>query len=855
MTGAPLKAFTHSPAEIFGHSIRYVVPLFQRPYVWTQKAQWEPLWNDVQAVAERLLEAPPAAYGVPPVAPHFLGAIVIEQQIAPVAHVGVRHVIDGQQRLTTLQLLLDAAQWVVGEHGREMDAQALLALVENNRAMTASPDEVFKVWPTDRDQAAFRAAMDDTMVVPASLSGSRIAQAHKFFVEVIEEWANDGHPSEPPPEGEVAGVAEVGDRLAALTRVLRDHLRLVVIDLEPGDNAQVIFETLNHRGSPLSASDLVKNLLFQMATHRGLDAQRLYQEHWRPLDDDHWRQQVAQGRLYRPRIDVFLNRWLTMKLLREVPADRVFADFRDYVLAEHADSVESLLEELARDARIHQEMESLPVTSVPGRFHYRVLRAMDSQVVGPLLLWLLRQPAAELSVEQRDKALVSLESLLVRRMLCRETSKDHNRLVLELLREMEAGGVASAGDTAERFLSGQSASSRYWPNDDRVIASLPSEPVYRTLVRARMRMLLEALEDRLRGPMGEGQTCPQGLTIEHVMPQAWREHWGSDIDGDEVAGLARDRLVHTLGNLTLVNNKLNPSLSNRPWSDDESQGRGFAGSGKRAQLLDHSQLTLNARLVAEHQGAWTEDDIRDRSRALTESLLEIWPCPAGAVQALRGNDADRSGGYEHEAALGKYEPLRAWLSEQEADELRLSFDELEEVIPDGLPPSARQHYAIWYAGGGSSLSKALSAAGWRARNVSLAHHTLTLERLEPIGVVDRDPSEEELQDWGSETDDVAAARFLWTSLSPTARRFFTALIDRSPEKVTATELAEICELSNGALGVAGVLAWPGRYVTRMGRHLPSRWEWGQPAKYWMDEDVARLFRSVADEESVTGVGD
>ncbi|MEP7740230.1 DUF262 domain-containing protein [Nocardioides sp. 31GB23] len=119
-----MKANTLTPAEIFGNQIRYVVPLYQRPYVWTKEAQWKPLWDDVRALADRVLETPDV-YGAPPVPPHFLGAIVIDQLPGPVTHIGARSVIDGQQRLTTLQLLLDAAQSIVEQHGRPVDASAL----------------------------------------------------------------------------------------------------------------------------------------------------------------------------------------------------------------------------------------------------------------------------------------------------------------------------------------------------------------------------------------------------------------------------------------------------------------------------------------------------------------------------------------------------------------------------------------------------------------------------------------------------------------------------------------------------------------------------------------------------------
>jgi len=273
-----MKASTHSPAAIFGLPVRYVVPLFQRPYVWTMTDQWEPLWEDVRALTERLIATPANAYGPSLVAPHFLGAIVLEQQLMPSAFIEVRHVVDGQQRLTTLQLLLDAAQLVVEQHGTDMDSRGLRVLVLNDAALSAEPDHVYKVWPTDRDQDAFRAAMDNDAVVSADLATSRVAQAHAYFVDAITKWAEVT--DEP---------TAVQLRLNGLVRALREHLKLVVIDLEPGDNAQVIFETLNHRGSPLLAADLVKNFVFQIAQAQGQALQALYRKHWAPLDTDYWR--------------------------------------------------------------------------------------------------------------------------------------------------------------------------------------------------------------------------------------------------------------------------------------------------------------------------------------------------------------------------------------------------------------------------------------------------------------------------------------------------------------------------------------------------------------------------------------
>lgn len=729
-----MKATTLSPAEVFGNQVRYVVPLYQRPYVWTRATQWQPLWDDISDLADRVLDAPDV-YGAPPVPPHFLGAIVIDQLPGPVTHIGRRSIIDGQQRLTTLQLLLNAAQAVVAKHGRAVDASALRVITENNSELAIDPDHVFKVWPTDRDQDAYRAAMRGDIRPSEELAKATIAQAHAFFETAVLEWAKvDEQP------------VEAGERLAALTNALREKLRVVVIDLEPGDNAQVIFETLNHRGSPLLAADLVKNLMFQVAATQGLDVELLYQAHWRDLDNDYWRQQVARGRRFQPRIDVFLHRWLVMNLKRDVPTDRVFTEFRDSIVGRPDVDIAALFAQIAADAEVHRSWESLSEVSPGGRFYYRVLHALDTQVVAPVFLWLTRHDESAMPPAQQSAALVAIESWLIRRALVRATTKDYNNAMIDLLRALERVGPGQAGVATEQFLAGQSAESRYWPSDARVVGALANERLYKTMTRPRLRMILEALEDEARGPLGEGQTAPKGLTIEHVMPVAWREHWGADIAADTRAGQHRDDQVHTLGNLTLVNGKLNPTLSNRPWTDVEADARGLGTKGKRDYLLQHSQLSLNAALVYDHAQEWTEDLIRSRTSRMAGRIGAIWPCPEDAEQ------------------------------------------------PSGAPKPVPSE----------------------------------------VGSMVEEP-------WNVDHDSVEAAARIWLALNTTTRQLFQTLIDLAPEKVAAPDLAQLMDLESGVLGIAGLLSWPEKVASSLGRALPISWEQGNPSSYWIEAQTAEAF--------------
>ena len=151
--------------ELFQKDVRYLVPPFQRPYVWNQEEQWEPLWEDVRNTAERYLEALAAADGQSATAEagtrvHFLGAVVAQQRLTSAAEIEARDVIDGQQRLTTLQLLIDAAQQAFEEKKCTPQARRLGRLVLNDDVyIEGESDLAFKIWPTTTDRDAFRQAM------------------------------------------------------------------------------------------------------------------------------------------------------------------------------------------------------------------------------------------------------------------------------------------------------------------------------------------------------------------------------------------------------------------------------------------------------------------------------------------------------------------------------------------------------------------------------------------------------------------------------------------------------------------------------------------------------------------------
>lgn len=596
-----MKADSLTVRQLFAQDRRYLVPLFQRPYVWEQEGQWQPLWDDLTKVADRRRDGQLAK-------PHFLGAVVLDQLRTTVSSFDARQVIDGQQRLTTLQVLLAALRDLARQLGSTDLERAFEKLIRNEDPLNKDPDAVFKVWPTNVDRQQFRAVMT-ACSLEAVLSlcdttsdgqtGARLPKAYLFFYRMAEEWLGNGK-------------LEVRlEHLTTLLRTLHELLQLVVIDLDESDNAQVIFESLNARGTPLLPADLVKNHLFHAAEDKGQNIEDLYETYWKPFDVERrfWRVDIRQGRLRRPRLDIFLQHYLTLKTGDEVPTDYLYNTYKE-TAGKHPDAAVQL--RTLRDySLVYRSFYEQDPESREGIFFAR-LDTMETTTVVPLLLELFHASSEVSPVEVR-KILVDIESFLVRRMVCQLTTKAYNRLFLDLLSALRRNGFSS--EATRGFLSQQGSESNRWPSDTDFQEAWLNLPAYRLLQRRRLRMLLEALEAHLHTDKTERIRFNKTLTIEHLLPQSWISHWplpGKEDEKEERN--QRNSLVHTLGNLTLLTKSLNPAVSNGPWPK------------KRTEILKYSALNLN-RSLSDFDD-WEEDAILRRGKALFKAAKKIWSRPS-----------------------------------------------------------------------------------------------------------------------------------------------------------------------------------------------------------------------------------
>ncbi len=607
-----MQVGTLAVQHLFEKDVLYLVPLYQRPYVWNEEDQWQPLWEDFRRIAEAMLA------GKQPRA-HFLGASVQDRPPVPPGHIETRLLIDGQQRLTTLQLFLKAFDHALVNEEDDRYRRAIEKLVRNNHPLSTQAHEAFKVWPTNADRADFEAVMDavDRNAVlkhygktrDTSAVGRNIPDAYLYFQRAVTAWLSD------------EGAATRDARIAALYSAVRDNARIVVIDLDEKDDAQLIFETLNARGTPLLAADLVKNSLLNELQNEGGNPEFAYQKYWQHFDADagFWRAEAGRGHAKRPRIETFLQHALTLLSGEEVATGHLYTAYRDYAKGSSAGPAVARLESFRRYGQIFKAFYTDQPNPRIASFFDR-MSTMDIGTVYPFLLALF--DVLEGQTEALVATLEHVESFLVRRMVCRLSTRGYNRLFVDLALCL-SDGSSEVPDRVRAVLAKGTAEFDRWPDDAEFTKAWAENPLYENLTRPRLRLILEALESAMRNKFSESKDVPKNLTVEHIMPQTWEEHWPlPNMENALAEKTRRNALIHTIGNLTLLNDKLNPVQSNKAWLDTSDPA-----NGKRDALARNSVLHMNKELVDRYPSKWDEGNILERAARLQAYAGDLWRAP------------------------------------------------------------------------------------------------------------------------------------------------------------------------------------------------------------------------------------
>lgn len=623
-----MKPFSRSIIELFDGKKRYLIPLFQRQYVWREDPQLERIWEDIMSRFDK--------NGTPgSTVPHFLGAIVLSGVQTYGKQVQAWDVIDGQQRLTTFQILLCALRDIAVEAGSEYAGELLKHIV--NDGVMDSPVERYKVWPTQSDRPQMKAMIDG---VPngAQVEGAMTA-AKVYFLDRMRELIGD--------ESHGMGARETVERVF---HTLRHDLALVSIELEGGDDPQVIFETLNGLGQPLLPTDLMRNYIFQRAYREwsantaaanatmldtasldlGATPEKLYDEYWLPFDSGFWAQEERQGRLNRPRVDNFFMHFLAMKKASDVNAMKLFHEYKRWIETDDPyPNVRELLMDASAFAAIYRELVEPTEGSRFARFS-KALKVFDVTTVIPLILFLAGE--AELPGGKLDACLRILESFLVRRAVCGLTTKGYNQIFVKLV-----GQIRKGGDPVETLVAALSkpekkSASSTWPDDSMFADNWMNRAIYLGMTSPRIQFVFWSLELAMRSAKSEDFAVKSEMTVEHIMPVEWKEHWrlpSAQMKNGIGRGISllingageaefRDRIIHTMGNLTLVTQSLNSSVGNAKWAD------------KRAGILSHSALAISRELSNIED--WDENAIAARGEKLLGYAKAIWgpPLPKAA---------------------------------------------------------------------------------------------------------------------------------------------------------------------------------------------------------------------------------
>lgn len=551
-------------------SPQFVIPIYQRTYSWTER-ECRQLWDDIiRAGTDDAISV------------HFIGSIVyIEAGLSQVSHQAPLLVIDGQQRLTTVTILLAA---LAGELGDAEPIDGFSARKLRNYYLL-NPEETgerhFKLLLSQADKATLTSIVGETE--PTSEQSLRVTENHALFKDLIA--------------GQKSNLAALCNGLA----------KLVVVDIalsRDQDNPQLIFESMNSTGRELSQADLIRNFIL-MGLEPTLQA-RLYEQFWRPME-------VAFGQeAYNSHFDSFMRHYLTVKT-GEIPRlDDVYDAFKGHARAPQvaAMGIEALVKDIRDFARYYCKMALKAEEDPDLKLAFDDLRELKVDVAYPFLMELYHDYVDGLLAKGELLDTVRLiEAYVFRRAICAIPTNSLNKTFATFTRALKK----------DRYLESIKAhfllmpSYRRFPTDDEFIRDMQTRDLYNFRSRSYWLRRFENYGRKERVPVNE-------YTIEHIMPQneSLSNGWKAAL-GDEWERIHASYL-HTLGNLTLTG--YNSEYSNRAFAEKRDMEGGFK----------QSPLRLNKGL-GELDG-WNEDTIRARASNIAAKAAAVWSAPEIAADIL-----------------------------------------------------------------------------------------------------------------------------------------------------------------------------------------------------------------------------
>ena len=501
-----LKTEQATLADFLRANIQFQIPIYQRTYDWT--------WKNVRQLYDDILRAGRAEQDNY----HFIGAITCMILPKPIRENVTRYqIIDGQQRITSLMLLLRALRDANGEKTGFTEAMINDLLFNINEEK--GKESYHKMVMFEDDNRAFTEIMEDG----STASSGHVAANFRHFTK----WLKD-------------------DELDHIWYGIKS-LSTVVIKLETNDNAQAIFESMNSTGLDLSETDRIQNYVL-MAKEPAWQ-KRIYQNYWHPME-------MRLGERDSKDFDEFLRSYLMMKMEKHIDKGKVYAEFKKYMVDGYLDR-NDVIKDIYRHSRYYAEIMGVSGKSHPLKREIRNIRDQDTAVANPLILRVLSDFNKTLSPEDAKVVLRLLDSYLLRSYVC-GTVKGGNKAIPNMIPQIDSVRYV---DSIEAALMGMSATARY-PRDAMFKDHLGRFPLYMS------RKICKYVLVRLAEWSGKIPLDTDSLQIEHIMPQTPTKEWEEDV-GERWEEM-HERYMHTIGNLTLILTKMNQEMSNARFSEKKT---------------------------------------------------------------------------------------------------------------------------------------------------------------------------------------------------------------------------------------------------------------------------------------------
>ena len=595
-----MKAAKASIWDLYNGAKQYKVPLFQRPYVWSRK-QWEQLWSDIreQYIFKTSQEGRYPA--------RFLGSIVVLREYEK--NLDKYTIIDGQQRITTISILLAVIRAFARERGLLELYNQIADFLKNT---PKSGEGRYVVIPTRVDKNALYCIFDENYTFD---NDSRIVECFDFFWYQLDKF----------PDAD----------LNLLQQVITEDLCVVYIELNEDENPNQVFEALNYRGVPLEESDLIRNFFFaHLETQEMAEAQ--YDQYWKPMEERLFNDQET--------ISGFI-RHFCMRKGRIIRTGEVFETIRRRYQKGSSDEIRLLLMDINRCSEYYRKIIFPEQESGTTKEEREILgslvriRNLGNNTAAPFLLLLLaasdrqRNLDVPTSCEELQQVLLIIESYLLRRSVCNRTSEGYEDVFQHLCRSCSENKERLTPEEINSLIN--SLVPPYdWPDDDEFTDHLRySDLFYPDTDNKLAFCLLERLEDyfssQSRGsePVGgynlfeeESEEYQKVRMIDHIMPESLSDWWMDHL-GSEWSAVHPD-FLHRLGNLTLTQE--NAAILN---ADFETKKNWYS--------LDNFMLNNYLKNIR----IWRRFQIDQRSGVLAAFCLKLWPKPDAEIRKSEKSDS------------------------------------------------------------------------------------------------------------------------------------------------------------------------------------------------------------------------